>query len=292
MNEQQDARIIPLDEDKVHRGLKALTEATPPSPRQAEMRNTFLASVAEAQPNQTPRIPRVVRRLTFAAALTVAVMGVALLASPELRVLAQDIIDFFIPGAESRQSSVTVGGEPPAETDLYPLSVAQLQEQVAGTLYLPTEIPETYHYDGGRYESSQQTLTATYRCDAMNTIGLTVRPLNSDEITPYEVGASANIIDVDINGIAGQYVRGFWIPVVPDYDPNAPAPEERTALRAEMVWTNDSDHQMLWWYDADTGLSFVLSTLSGTVDGQGETTTCDLDMANFVNIARSVTPQN
>lgn len=238
-----------------------------------------------------PRKAGIARPVVAIAASFLIVLGL-FATLPPLRGLAQDIIDFFILGEETIETSVVIGGDAAVGDDPYSLSISELQDQVAGTLYLPTLLPDSYVYDGGSYNPQQAQFIVTYRCGTLNSIGLAAQPIeDATQILPYEVGGSANIIDVNINGVQGQYVRGFWVLSVTGYDPDAPAPDEPIQQSAEAVWTNESDQQMLWWYDAELSLSFVLSTMSGTIHSEEQSSSCDLDMADFVRVAESVTAQ-
>lgn len=288
MNEKphvSEPHIFELDNDPVNRGLKALQEATPPSPRQQEIRHAFLASTIQTKGEPTVNRPRhILRKITAAAAAGAILLSLAVAISPDLRVLAQDIIDFFIPGETTRPTSVFINGEPEVSEDQYPLSIDELATRMSQPLYLPFDIPAGYDYDGGRYDPQQQTYTVAYRCDTLYSIGLTVHLIPQAEIAPFEVGDTANIVDVLINGTPGQYVRGFWVPQVD----LAEAPGEHTELPAKAVWTDDSDFQQLWWYDTAAGMSFLLSTLSGSMHGSQDASPCSLYLEDFVTMAEGV----
>lgn len=220
---------------------------------------------------------------TFAGAAGVLALITALLVSPDLRVLAQDILDFFIPGEPVRPISILVGGEGEASNDPYSLSMEQLRAQADTPLYLPMQLPEGYTYAGGDYH--EERLTVTYRCGERDGIGLTLHQIGREQVQRVEVGESAEIIDVTINDIPAQYVRGAWIAeLITD-----PAPGGRTTVPGQAVWTNDSDFQQLWWYEESIGTHFNLSTLSGSMYGRA-VTDCTLSMEDFIAIVESVTP--
>ncbi|MGJ3240328.1 MAG: hypothetical protein ACFE0Q_16595 [Anaerolineae bacterium] len=280
--------------DALEHKLQTIHNENQPDPIFAEQLEQELRSIHSSIYLTEPIKPHsvsIVRRIVAIAASFLIVLGL-FATVPPLRVVAQDIIGFFIAGEETIETSVVIGGDASAEHNPYSLSISELQDQVAEMLYLPTYLPDGYVYDGGSYDLQQERSIITYRCSPLHSIGLTAQPVDDmAQIMPYEVGESANIIDVDIDGTYGQYVRGFWVLSVPNYDSDAPAPDEPIQEPAEAVWTNDSDHQMLWWHDANIGLSFVLSTMSGSVHSEEQASACDLDMADFVRIAESMTAQ-
>lgn len=275
-------------EEMLAQRLQALDASTPPSPRQTEFRSAFLASARTSAQRQPSAARRPLVRFALAAAASVTIVAAGLFVSPELRTLAQEIIDFFTRGGSTTEATIVLDGEPVQADNPYPLMLADLEAQASDLLRMPSQLPSGYTFIGGRYDSQQSELTLAYRCGSLYSFGLTIEAISPDQIIPAEVGESADIVDVMIGNQPGQYVRGFWMPLVPDRNEDEKTGE---AIRIETtaVWTSDSDFQQLWWYDENQGLFFTLATLSGSMHGR-EITDCSLEMADFIATASSIAP--
>lgn len=227
------------------------------------------------------------RRLLVAAVATVViVLGGGLVASPELRALAQDILDLIVPGDDDTATfefypANSVTPAPTLETDDALLAdiVAAAPFEVA----VPTFMPDGYVYQRGSYNFQTNSVFIAYACGLWG-VGIGQRPLVDGETPPaMEVGASATIEAVDINGATGQYVRGEWAAtsgalVIPR------TVEPGQSIPYEAEWIDDSEWQRLVWID--DGFVFTIVTASGLA---AETaTTCALDRDDYVAIARGL----
>ncbi|MFN8449644.1 MAG: hypothetical protein U0521_13925 [Anaerolineae bacterium] len=227
------------------------------------------------------------RARLIAAVLLGVILAGGFWATPSLQALAQEIIDFFVPGgSDTTSATVFVGGEPHAESaDPLSLSLGDLAAQADFDVRLPTFIPETYHFVGATYQADFQFATLMYECREPWRVVITERQTD-ETVTPMEVGASAVVEDVAIGDVIGQYVRGTWRYEV-DAEAIANQGDTVEAVPATRVWTNDSDWQQLFW--RDSGLSLAVMTGGGLITTDGPNP-CSLTKDDYVAIAEGLQP--
>lgn len=253
------------------------------------------------------------RGLGAAAALTLVMFG--FLITPAGRGLAQAAWDFFT-RSESDEGVITVFMSPenpdsaaavptpqsPVDTldEVRPVVYAQdgatipaafeptnTSERPDYTVYLPKAVPQGYQVDRVEFHTLNPMTVVEYVCGSNTAFFLTqlaigVQAYLDDPAYWREVGASADIVEVDVMGVIGQYVRGDWVPVEPVNEEDIPA---GGSLDVETVWNNDADYHHLSWY-ADGMLFRIYTSHVSTV----EEPECDLGMADFVAFANQLTP--
>ena len=154
-------------------------------------------------------------------------------------------------------------------------------------VYLPKVIPEGYQVDRVEFHSFNPMTVVEYVCESntaffLTQIAIGVQSYLDDPAYQREVGASAEIVDVDVMGVIGQYVRGDWtlVEVVDRED----IPEGGT-LDVETVWDNEMEYHHLSWY-ADGMLFRIYTSRVSAI----EAPECALEMSDFIAFAEQLTP--
>jgi hypothetical protein len=233
---------------------------------------------SQKRKNPTQRIFPLNRRMivAFASALAVILFAVFLTATPQGRAWAQEIIHFFTRAESDTQPLPTstplvwvqvTPGEPVPIPTFPPLAAfaadcgdydrpACSVEEIRGKVEFPVmelgSIPEGMHFTGA---TGGPDGIALFYDDGSHTFGLFLleRPWTGDA-RPWrlEVGAGAVVETVQIGGVSGEYVKGWWLSSIPQVGPSTiPAPGA-----VDQVWRADAGVQTLLW--TDKGVLFEL----------------------------------
>lgn len=223
-------------------------------------------------------------RLIAAVLLGVIVAG-GLWATPSLRVLAQEIFNFFTPASSDAVPTLVplvAGPRPAQDANPYSLSLDEVAAQ-ASFVYLPTVLPENYRVEGAEYQADRQTVYINLVCDDLWSLGI-IEQLSDTAEPPYEVGASASIEDVPIRSAVGQYVRGAWeaqINEIGTAEPGADGP----VVSVPRIWTAKTDWQHLVW--REDGINFTLAS-GGSIGRIDARPACALDKDAFAAVAQGL----
>lgn len=222
-------------------------------------------------------------------------------ASPGLRALAQEIIEFFITTEDEQPSSVFVGEEPPAQTsepyvDPYTQTIEAVAAQVeAFEVRLPTFIPRSLTFKGATYRPYPQGIEMIYECRGTPFSFMISQYLASEDETQLEIGESAVIEEVTIHDTSGQYVKGWWITHV-DYASVEAAREAAlesgegpVEVPATLVWSNELEFHRLSW--TEDGINFSVATNSGIMSNDVDhASVCRIDRDVLAEIANGLLP--
>lgn len=247
-------------------------------------------TVQERKPEMSRRTLRFVR-VAAAALLGVMVVGGLLWASPSLRALAQEIINFIVQGEDEQPSIIFVGGDSDPEWMHPPeLTLEEIVAQTEFDMRVPTFMPTLYRFMYAIYFSDGVTPVLYYDCPYDPWAIMIVQDMGEKD-SPVEVGASAVIEEVPIRDTVGQYVRGFWRIRVDEAvrrEQEAVAREQNEAVGvpATMVWSNEIEHQQLAW--REDGINFRIQT-AGFSSGDTRNP-CPLTKEDYVAIAEGLKP--
>ena len=182
------------------------------------------------------------------AAAVLILLLTSFLTVPPLRALAQQILNAFFNNAASDQQTITFG-----EFDMNLVQHMTLEEadqygKTAGyDVLLPTYLPDGFEFVEADVISMAQLVMLKYQNAAVK-INITEQPLT--EISPQEVGASAEIQDMSIQRgdqtVIGQYVQGSW---VFNLAPGTPTPAPGQALSDVGEWRSDIPERRLQWQE-------------------------------------------
>ncbi len=225
------------------------------------------------------------RRLIAAALLGILLAG-GFWAVPPLRTFAQEVIEFFIPDQDdTRSAEIFVGGLPTDEPDQPPGDLQTVIAQAPFGVYTPTNLPDDYQITDAEFAHGVVFITLT--CVEPWAIMISQRPLDESVVSlGQEVGASAVIESVDINGVTGQYVHGGWDIVPPaNLDELRQTPQPQ-GVAVESVWNNDLPWGRLVWV-AD-GFTFDIMSAGGIMSEDGRTSPCAPTRDLFTALARGL----
>lgn len=182
-------------------------------------------------------------RLMAYAAAAFAALVVITLSVPPLRVLAQEVLDNLFNRTPADVMPfvtplvITVQPTPVSQT-VYStpgVTLAEVQAQVDFTIKAPAYLPERYSFYGASIDApGLVTLSYIRRGDILN-----ISQSRAADAQTFEVGATADIQVVDINGVPAEYVEGFWV-----------ADMESSGDQAEVqgiIWQNKGNYQQMRW---------------------------------------------
>lgn len=226
-------------------------------------------------------------------------------------IFAQQIFDIFTQIETDDHTIPVMYGVDGRQDINRPISIEEAVEKVDFTISLPGYIPEAYQYAGIYYWDDEERLTIHYQCDSFRQLIISQKSMSLDEMADLEnqglglldVGASANIELIQINGVEGQYVRGAWIVMGgPDiqfaevdgkwtriYNDNGEVstlvPGSHILTQGE--WQNESEFQRLFWYY--DGILYIISNIGSRID-VGTAGECTLNKAIYEAVARRLMP--
>lgn len=286
--------------------LSALRETVPAPQHQAENRAAFLARAAEIRAgdvsktsltrhngvkgghlHMTTNSTPVSRRFAFAfrlALVAVIALVFAFVVSPDVRTLAQQIVQFFARTADVAPAEVYIGGgehEPAAPEEQ--LSFEDAIARVSYDALVPSAVPSVYKPYRAMVHAPSDTLSLDYRCLDTWGLMLTQSPQPEPFMLTGEVGEGATVVDVSINGQPGQFVQGWWHHDTPsETGPDGPVRAVPTIRR----WDNTLQFYQLAW--SANGMRYALSTSSGIMNTETSMGVCQLSQDIFVSIAESL----
>lgn len=286
--------------------LSTLREAVPNPQHQESNRAAFLARAAEMRADGVSKMPVArhngvkgghipmttnkspfYRRMRFAFRLTLVTfvaLAFAFAVSPDLRTLAQQIIQFFARSADVAPAEIYIGDdehEPAAPEER--LSFEDAMAMVSYDALEPSAMPQPYQPYRAMVHAESGTLSLDYRCGNLWGLMLNQSPQQQPYTVNGLIGESATVVDVTINGQPGQFVQGWW-----HYDQPSEIGTDgpgRTVPTTRQ-WDNTLQFYQLVW--SANGMGYSLSTSSGSMSNEIPMGACQLNQALLVSIAESL----
>lgn len=231
------------------------------------------------------------RRLRLIAAVLLGVLlAGGFWAVPPLRTVAQEVINFFIPDQDdSRSEEIYIGGQPHESAEQAPGELVTMFAQAPFDARFPTFIPEGFRVEDARVDHDVAFITLT--CTEPWAVLITQRVFDGD-FQPFaqEVGASAVIETVDINGASGQYVHGTWDVVMPDNFEALRQNSEAQGVAVDSIWDSNLPWGRLVWMN--DGILFELMSAGGIMSEDSRNSLCAPNLDMFANIARGLIPNS
>lgn len=195
------------------------------------------------------------RRLMGAALGLVLLAGIVFLLTPQGQAWAQDVFQFFNKTESDRMSfdayQATVTGETststpegttePTPTQDYALdnrmSIEEVQTAAGFMPYQPTWLPEGYKFAGALFDDEAKVITLIYDYLDNQNNRFILRQGSLAGLPEYDIsfiiGSSADIQEVWVNGVYGEYLEGTWAGEVED------AVWDNDTYRKRMIWKED-----------------------------------------------------
>jgi hypothetical protein len=288
MNEQQqasdlDARISQLQagespqSDFAAELVQLAEDIRPDSVFAADLRARLQVSTSSNEKKEKPMKVQyhsnpLVRTLAYAAAAFAALV-VLTLTVPPLRVLAQEVLDSLF----NRAPADTIAFETPVVVDVNPTPIAEaifatpgtladVQAQVDFTLKAAAYLPEGYTFYSASVDAPGLVTLSYVRGGYM----LNISQSRVADAQAFEVGATAEIQTVEINGVAAEYVEGYWFAEVNHEG-------DQAELRGR-VWDGNGNYQQMRWQQ--DGIVYWMHSVIGSGT--------DLPLDEWVAVAESL----
>lgn len=240
----------------------------------ADLKTRFQSSSTEKKEKsmQIPYRSTHFMRLMAYAAAAFAALVVITLSVPPLRLLAQEVLDSLF----NRAPADNIAFETPVAVDLRPTPISQavyatpatlteVQSQVDFPVKSPGYLPDGYEFYSASVDGPGLVTLSYIRGGYMLNIS---QSLVSDAPV-FEVGATADIQALEINGSPAEYVEGYWI-----------ADVEQSGDQAEMqgrIW-QDGGYQQLRW--EQNGIVYWMHSVIGSGT--------DLPLDEWIAVAESL----
>lgn len=218
--------------------------------------------MGESTMNRTLRLSSGWRSVAAAAAALVIVAAVTL-AVPPLRSFAQELLDVLF----NRAASDTEVFETPVvlqmqttpiaatfQVERPSLTVEEVEAQAGFDVLVPAYLPSGYTLEDVYYDEGGKLVSQFYNHDG---IGFNIVQMQAEAAEPMEVGATAEIIEVQIGDVTGQYVEGFWTL-------DSTRDGETVQLEGQS-WNSDFPFSQLRWQVGDT-VFWMMTTLGQKSD--------------------------
>ncbi|MGD2155367.1 MAG: hypothetical protein PVG14_18570 [Anaerolineales bacterium] len=239
------------------------------------------------------------RRAAILALFTLLIAIGALMVTPAGGVLAERVLQFFSQSVDDTEKQTVVrapsensegvedqpfivqsdGQVIPVEEEGIVITPPGDLKDTDFPVFMPTFLPEGYSLNKAEYHPLGPMTWVEFTCGRYAGFTLTQNQITyeaylADPEYRGDIGASAEIIEVDINGTKGEYVQGNWGPTSP-----FSGSEE-----VEFTWDpNLNFHRLIWYTD---GSLFRITT---SRSGPGNEA-CRLMMEDILTIAESLRP--
>jgi hypothetical protein len=157
-----------------------------------------------------------IRRWGFAMLVILCSFLVAWVIFPPLQTMARSWILYFWPDRQD-QMQVSLADINPqdlfqyASPENFPFSISQVANLAGFPVKQPTSCLPGMEFVGGRYEAATKTVVMLYQGAGYN-LFLSQRPIEAGQ-EYFSIGASAEVQEVSIGDIPGEYVTGGWVTI-------------------------------------------------------------------------------
>ena len=197
------------------------------------------------QDNNTEQSTHLIRTLSAVAATVVLVIAIGFFTP--LGTIAQEIFSGLFVPASSDNKPVPVRAEiapTPFDSAIawQPQEIIDVQAQAPYSVLVPTSLPTGYEFVGATYDANSQMISLNYTLAGENPLyrNLVIKIHPEGSFGADEVGASAIIQPISINGIDGQYVQGWWDKVGTDESGQATVEWNANLGMHRVKWTQDN----------------------------------------------------
>lgn len=188
------------------------------------------------------------RRFTFAMLAVIGVL-VVFFSIPPFNGIARRVADFFEP-SDSDTMPIMMS-TPMAPSLEFPYSVGQAASEAGFALHQPDWVPEGFQFNGAAYDANREAVLFDYHSPIPGKfLRLTQSQTSENRINVSSIGASAEVLTVDIRTssgeiVPGEYVAGAWrIPAVLDHL-QTDQPDMTATMEAN--WDPEAKIHMLRW---------------------------------------------
>lgn len=177
---------------------------------------------------------------------------------PGTRAAAVKLFQFFQRAAADTQvvQVTPMGTNGPnllASKEYFSLTIGEAESQAGFRVLVPGSLPDGFELTGARYEALTGAVSTLYsRSEAL--ILVIQREAKTVDETG-SIGASANVVEVEVRGVTGEYVQGGWRTLASTASP-LEAADPGTAVSLGMEWDPELKQAILRW--EENGFSFQI----------------------------------
>jgi len=230
-------------------------QPTPTSNLRARVAQVTWNALGNA-PRPEPRRPAWFARVTFRRTVfsALAVVGVLILffSIPPFNGIAQRVAFFF---NRNDQDTLTISLTPQPPSQQFSLSPSEAATQAGFVIHQPDYVPEGFRFNGVAYDPELQTVSIDFHSPVPGKfLRLTQRQTIDNRISVSNIGASAEIQNVDIHIpsgeiVTGEYVAGAWR--IPTMEEHLQTEQPDMTATMQVTWNPNAKIHMLRWETDD-----------------------------------------
>jgi len=192
------------------------------------------------------------------------------LATPTLEVVAQRLLQFFMPTIEDQTILQITLDETSSSAEDFPLTISEAENLGGFDASEPANLPDGFYLTGAIYNPDREAIAINYVSEIKGqTLRILQRPLSEEY---QQIGASAVVETVQIGDVTGEYVTGAW--TIPEVESAIELTEFGKTVPMQATWNPDAEIQMLRWVENDMLYEIIFG--GGTPNNPGYLTKLDL----------------
>ncbi len=192
------------------------------------------------------------------------------LATPTLEVVAQKLMQFFLPTISDQTLLQITLEETSSPAGDFSLSIPEAESLAGFSANLPARLPEGYSLTGVFYNPDRNAIVLNFDSENQVQSLRILQRLLSEEY--QQIGASAVVETVQIGDITGEYVTGAW--TIPEVESALEISEFGNTTTLQATWDPGAEIQMLRWVENEMLYEIVFG--GGDPDKPGYLTKFDL----------------
>jgi len=210
------------------------------------------------------------QRLSVITGLIVLLAVIFSLATPALEVVAQNLLQFFLPTiGDQTVLQITLEETSDLPND-YTLTIPEAESLAGFDAKMPAKLPIGYSISGAFYHPERDAIVLNFKADTTGHIlRILQRPLSEEY---QQIGASAIIETIQIGSSTGEYVTGAW--TVPEVESAFEKTEFGRTIPIQATWDPEAEIQMLRWVENEMLFEIIFG--GGTPNAPGYLTKLDL----------------
>jgi len=178
------------------------------------------------------------------------------LATPTLKVVAQRLIQFFLPTISDQTVVQITLEETSSPADNFPLTISQAESLAGFDAHTPSLLPEGYSLTGASYHPERNAIVLDYHTEAPGQMLRILQRPSSEEY--QQIGASALVETIQVDAVTGEYVTGAW--TIPEVESAIEATELGKTPPLLAIWNPEAEIQMLRWVENEMLFEIIFSS--------------------------------
>jgi len=264
-NENKSLQISTPDEDEI---FELLSTIQPKPSQKFHQRMADQPWVQSANHSTGFRVNA--PRLAAIAGLVFLLVLFLSLATPALEVVAQRLMQFFLPTISDQTLLQITLEETSSPAEYFSLTISEAENLAGFNASVPAHLPEGYSLTGAIYNSERNAIVLNYNSDTPGQIlRILQRPLSEEY---QQIGASAVVEIVQIGSATGEYVTGAW--TIPEVESVLEETEIEQTISMQATWDPEAEIQILRWDEDEMQFEIIFG--GGNPSNRGYLTKADL----------------